>query len=75
MHPPQLHPVIVHLEGGVGGGGPPDPGSAIHHGHVVPRRLAAELVEDVGAAAEDVRAVGHRAAQVDARVCPGHPFT
>ena len=67
--------MIVHLEGGIGGGGPPDPGGAIHHGHVVPRRLPAELVEDVGAAAEDVRAVGHRPAQVDARVCPGRRFT
>ena len=64
----------VHLEGGVGGGRPPDPGGAVHHGHVVPRRLPPKLVEDVRAAAEDVRPVGHRAAQVDARVCPEQGF-
>ena len=35
-----------------------------------PWGLAAELVEDVWAAAEDVGAISHRATQVDARVRP-----
>ena len=64
------HVIDVHLEGGISGRRPSDPRGPVHDGHVVPRGLATELVQDVRAAAEDVGPVSHRPAQVDARVGP-----